>query len=87
MPKPNMVSERVKSCYVSVIPIFLIFGFLFLICAYFYSHVISCYAMETNNSSNQDPSQNPFSAYYLHLGENPRVVLINLQLHGNNYHA
>jgi len=31
-----------------------------------------------NSSSNQDPTQNPSSPYYLHLGENPGTVLINL---------
>jgi len=39
-----------------------------------------------NPSISQDPAQNPGSPYYLHAGENPGTVLINLQLDGNNYH-
>jgi len=43
--------------------------------------------METNNSSSQDPTQNPNISYYLHLRENPGTILINLQLDDNNDHA
>jgi len=39
-----------------------------------------------NPSISQDLAQNPGSPYYLHVGENPETVLINLQLDGNNYH-
>ncbi|XP_068464261.1 uncharacterized protein [Phaseolus vulgaris] len=46
---------------------------------------------ETNTKSNSktssDDSQNPSSPYYLHLGENPRMVLINVQLDAGNYHT
>jgi len=39
-----------------------------------------------NPSISQNPAQNPDSPYYLHAGENPETVLINLQLDDNNYH-
>jgi len=43
--------------------------------------------MEMGYSINVDVSQNPSSPYYLHLEENPGMVLISLQLDGGNYHA
>jgi len=33
-----------------------------------------------------DPLQNPTNPYYLHLGENPRMVLVTPPLDGSNYH-
>jgi len=39
----------------------------------------------------QDPSKNdqrnPASAYYLHPGENPGMVLVTPHLDGTNYHS
>ncbi|RDX76713.1 EKC/KEOPS complex subunit bud32, partial [Mucuna pruriens] len=34
-----------------------------------------------------DPSQNRMSLYYVHLGENPSIALVNPYLDGWNYHA
>jgi len=35
----------------------------------------------------KDPSGDPSSAYYLHLGENPRAVFVHPQLSEQNYHS
>ncbi|XP_068504314.1 uncharacterized protein [Phaseolus vulgaris] len=40
----------------------------------------------TNANSVNNP-KNPSSPYYLHLGENPGMILINIQLNGANYHT
>ncbi|XP_068463884.1 uncharacterized protein [Phaseolus vulgaris] len=42
---------------------------------------------KSDSKTSSDDSQNPSSPNYLHPGENPRMVLINVQLDGGNYHA
>jgi len=43
--------------------------------------------MAEEKPSQQNDQQNPTSAYYLHFGENPGIVLVTLLLDGSNYHS
>jgi len=40
-----------------------------------------------SNANSVNNPQNPSSPYYLHPGENPGMILINIQLNGTNYHT
>jgi len=42
--------------------------------------------MVEEKPSQQNDQQNPTSAYYLHPGENPGMVLVTPLLDGSNYH-
>jgi len=44
-------------------------------------------ASRQNKNEEDDESQNPGSPYYLHLGENPGLILVSPPLDGNNYHT
>jgi len=44
--------------------------------------------MESSSNANSvNNPQNPSSPHYLHPGEKPDMILINIQLNGANYHT
>jgi len=60
----------------------LLFFFTFYILTIF-----SIMASRQNKNEEDDESQNPGSPYYLHLRENPGLILVSPPLDGNNYHT
>ncbi|KAF1888169.1 hypothetical protein Lal_00008082 [Lupinus albus] len=47
----------------------------------------SCQQLKITAHNNEAQSQNPRSPFYMHPGENPRVILVSIPLDGSNYHS